>query len=200
MNASGSSVAKTPLILDSVARGWRSRSVSECSDCIRPRPARAARGQRQFVDAAKPWCAVHRPRGRDRPLSLTHAYLLIGAQLDKSWRVVRIRARAELFQHRGGPDGNPPLDHGDHGRALLQAHIEFSAEVDDFSGSGDHPKCTIGLMGDLEVCLAGGEYDEPFLLAVPDGDRAVGIQMQYANYPPSDESAARRVESLSAVP
>ena len=42
-----------------------------------------------------------------------------------------------------------------------------------------HPKCAIGLVGDFEVRLAGGEHDEPFRLAVPDGDRTVGIEVQY---------------------
>ena len=47
-----------------------------------------------------------------RPLSLSDAYPLIGAQLGKSWRVALIRVRGKLFQHRRGPDGNSSLDHG----------------------------------------------------------------------------------------
>jgi len=34
-------------------------------------------------------------------------------------------------------------------------------------------------MGDFEVCLAGRERDEPFRLAEADGDRTVGVQVQY---------------------
>jgi len=54
-------------------------------------------------------------------------------------------------------DSNPPLHHRDHGRSMLEPHIESSAEVDDFSGSGDHPKRAIGLVGDFEACLARDE-------------------------------------------
>ena len=34
-------------------------------------------------------------------------------------------------------------------------------------------------MGDLEGRLAGGQYGNPFVFAVPDGDRTVGIQVQH---------------------
>ena len=74
--------------------------------------------------------------GRGRPLCLGYAYLLIGVQLQ---RIV-----ASGSGSNSGSDGNPTLDHGNHRRAVLQAHVEFGAEVDDFSGSGDHPKCAIG--------------------------------------------------------
>src|ERR1700722_5897104 len=62
---------------------------------------------------------------------------------------------------------------------MLQANIELSAEVDDFRRSGSHPKCAAGLVGDLEGGLAGEQHDSSFVLAVPDIDRTVGIEVQY---------------------
>ena len=61
---------------------------------------------------------------------------------------------------------------------MPQAHIEFSAEVDDFSRSGDHSKGRSSFVADFKFRLAGRECDEPFVLAVLNRDRTVRIQVK----------------------
>ena len=112
-----------------------------------------------------------------------------------------VRVHAATIRRPRQPDGDPPLDHRDHRRAWLQAHIELGADVDDFSRSGDaREKRDWASWATSNSAWPDMSVTSRSLFAVADADRTVGIRVQDGIIRQAPTSAVHRAGSRNAVP
>src|SRR5262249_19248331 len=76
-------------------------------------------------------------------------------------------------------DRDAAFDHRYHRRVAPQAHIEFGSKINDLGRSGEYVKWAVGVVPDLESCLAGCERYQALRRAVLDRCRGIRIQVQY---------------------